>query len=270
MSKLPVSKLPVSSTSLAPLISNKAALTKWLIIGAIALVALMVVNSAFRSIDTGKVGVVTQFGRVTGRELGEGLSMIAPLGINRVTVYDVKVQKEVAATQAATKDLQDVTAEVVLNYHLNRGSVSKIHQTVGAQYNDKVVAPALSETFKSSSSKYNASELITERAALKKDVYEQLRERLGKYGIVVDDVSITNFKFSESFAKAIEDKQVAQQNAERAKFNLEAAQTDAQAQTAQAETLSDNYLKKLAIEKWDGKMPSTVAGDGTVFSIPTR
>lgn len=67
--------------------------------------------------------------------------------------------------------------------------------------------------------------------------------RLGKYGILVDDVSITNFKFSDSFAKAIEEKQVAQQNAERAKFNLEAAQTDAQAQAAQAQTLSDAYLK---------------------------
>lgn len=240
------------------------------IIAAALVFMFILIMSAVKTIDTGKVGVVTQYGRVTGRELGEGLSVVAPLGINSVTVYDIKVQKEIADTQAATKDLQDVTAEVVLNYHLNRGDVSKIHQTVGALYNDKVVAPALSETFKGASAKYNASELITERAELKKDVYEQLRVRLGKYGIVVDDVSITNFKFSDSFAKAIEDKQVAQQNAERAKFNLEAAQTDAQAQQAQAETLSDNYLRKLAIEKWNGAMPSTVAGDGMVFSIPTR
>lgn len=226
--------------------------------------------SAVKMVGTGKIGVVTQYGKVTGRELTEGLSIVAPLGINSVSTYDVKVQKEVADTQAATKDLQDVTAEVVLNYHLNRGQVSKIHQTVGVLYKDKVISPALSETFKSASARYNASELITERAILKKDVYDQLRDRLEKYGIVVDDVSITNFRFSDSFAKAIEDKQVAQQNAERAKFNLEAAQTDAQAQAAQAQTLSDNYLRKLAIDKWDGKMPSTVAGDGTVFSIPTR
>ena len=243
---------------------------KWLVPVGIVAVAVIGALSAIRTIDTGKIGVVTQYGHVTGRELSEGLSLIAPFGINDVSVYDVKVQKEVADTQAATKDLQDVTAEVVLNYHLNRGEVSKIHQTVGELYKDKVVSPALSETFKGASAKYNASELITERAVLKKDVYDQLRERLGKYGIVVDDVSITNFKFSDSFAKAIEDKQVAQQNAERAKFNLEAAQTDAQAQAAQAQTLSDNYLRKLAIDKWDGKMPSTVAGDGTVFSIPTR
>lgn len=243
---------------------------KWVIPGVIILLALWGFFSAVRTIDTGRIGVVTQFGHVTGRELNEGLSLVAPFGINDVSVYDVKVQKEVADTQAATMDLQDVTAEVVLNYHLNRGEVSKIHQTVGELYKDKVISPALSETFKGASAKFNASELITQRAVLKKDVYDQLKDRLSKYGIVLDDVSITNFKFSDSFAKAIEDKQVAQQNAERAKFNLEAAQTDAQAQAAQAQTLSDNYLRKLAIDKWDGKMPSTVAGDGTVFSIPTR
>ncbi len=243
---------------------------KWMIPLGVLVLILVGLMSAIRTIDTGKVGVVAQYGHVTGRELGEGLSLVLPYGINDVAIYDVKVQKEVADTQAATKDLQDVTAEVVLNYHLNRGEVSKVHQTVGELYKDKVVSPALSETFKGASAKYNAAELITERASLKKDVYDQLRERLGKYGVIVDDVSITNFKFSDSFAKAIEDKQVAQQNAERAKFNLEAAQTDAQAQAAQAQTLSDNYLRKLAIDKWDGKMPSTVAGDGTVFSIPTR
>ncbi len=239
----------------------------WIILPVVALWGLF---SGIRTIDTGKIGVVTQFGRVTGREVSEGLALVWPFGVNDLTVYDIKVQKEIADTQAATKDLQDVSAEVVLNYHLNRGEVSRIHQTIGATYNDRIITPALSETFKGASAKYNASELITERAVVKKDVYDQLNARLSKYGIVVDDVSITNFKFSDSFAKAIEEKQVAQQNAERAKFNLEAAQTDALAQAAQGATLSDNYLRKLAIDKWDGKMPSTVAGDGTVFSIPTR
>ena len=237
----------------------------WLIIIAVALWGLL---SAIRAIDTGKVGVVTQYGHVTGRELSEGLGLVWPYGVNDVTVYDVKVQKETADTQAATKDLQDVTAEVVLNYHLNRGEVSKIHQTIGALYKDRIISPAISETFKGASAKYNASELITERAAVKRDVYDALNARLGKYGIVVDDFSITNFKFSDSFARAIEEKQVAQQNAERAKFNLTAAETDAKAQAAQAQTLSDNYLKKLAIEKWNGKMPTAIGGNGTLFNIP--
>lgn len=236
----------------------------------VAVIILITVFTGVRKVGTGQVGVVTQYGRVTGRELGEGLAVVAPWGINNVARYDIKVQKETSNTQAATKDLQDVTAEVVLNYHLNRGDVSKIHKTIGTTYKDKIIFPALSETFKGASSKYNASELITERASLKKDVYEQLKSRLEKYGVRVDDVSITNFKFSDSFSKAIEDKQVAQQNAERAKFNLEAAQTDAQAQAAQSQTLSDQYLRKLAIDKWNGVMPDYVGGGGEVMSIPIK
>ena len=184
----------------------------------ITIAVLIVAGTSIVTIGTGKVGVVTNFGRVTGRELGEGISMKLPLGVESVSVYDIKVQKETTATAAATKDLQDVSAEVVLNFHLNRGDVSKIHQEVGVLYKDKLISPALHEVFKSSAAKYNAGELITERASLKNDVYTQLKERLEKYGIVVDDLSITDFKFSESFGKAIEDKQVAQQNAERAAF----------------------------------------------------
>jgi prohibitin 1 len=145
-----------------------------------------------------------------------------------------------------------------------------MHQTVGADYKGKLVSPALSEVFKGASAKYNAGELITNRSALKNDVYTQLRDRLGKYGISVEDVSITNFQFSPSFSKAIEDKQVAQQNAERAKFNLEAAKTNAEAQEAQSETLSQAYLQMQAIEKWDGKMPQYVGGEGSVFGIPLK
>lgn len=242
-------------------------IAKWALTALTVVILAITLFTSMRFVDTGKIGVVASFGQVTNRELSEGFSWVAPWGFNNVTEYDIKVQKEAVSTTAATKDLQDVTAEVVLNFKLNRGDVSKIHQTVGADYKDKLISPALSETFKGASSKYNAGELITERASLKADVNKDLKSRLEKYGIVVEDVSITNFKFSDSFSKAIEDKQVAQQNAERAKFNLEAAKTDAEAQKAQSETLSAEYLQKQAIDKWDGKMPQYVGG-GSVFNIP--
>ena len=91
--------------------------------------------------------------------------------------------------------------------------------------------------------------------------------RLKPFGIRVSELSIVDFKFSANFSKAIEEKQVAQQNAERAKFNLDAARTDAEAQRAQSETLTSEYLQKQAIEKWDGKMPTYIGG-GSVFNIP--
>lgn len=236
------------------------------IIGIVILLALL---TSIRQIGTGQVGVVTQFGKVTGRELNEGLSFIAPFGINNVTIYDIKVQKETVASTAASQDLQDVSSEIVLNYKLERGSVSRIHQTIGAMYVDKIVTPAINEIFKAASAKYTASELITERSKLKAEALNTLTVRLKPYGINISELSIVDFKFSDNFSKAIEEKQVAQQNAERAKFNLDAAKTDAEAQRAQSETLTKEYLQKQAIEKWDGKMP-TYMGSGAVFNIPLQ
>lgn len=237
------------------------------IIGVLLLITLL---TSMRTIGTGQVGVVTQYGRVTGRELTEGLSFVLPWGLNNVTVYDVKVQKESVASTAASKDLQDVTSEIVLNYNIERGSVSRIHQTIGATYVDKIVTPAINEVFKAASAEYTASELITERSRLKTVAQQTLAKRLQPYGINVSELSIVDFKFSDNFTKAIEEKQVAQQNAERAKFNLDAARTDAEAQRAQSETITSLYLQKQAIEKWDGKMPTYMGGNGAVFNIPLQ
>lgn len=243
---------------------------KFLLAVAIGLLLFITLLTSMRTIGTGRVGVVTQYGRVTGRELTEGLSFVLPWGLNNVTVYDIKVQKESVASTAASKDLQDVTSEIVLNYNIERGSVSRIHQTIGATYVDKIVTPAINEVFKAASAEYTASELITERSRLKTVAQKTLAERLQPYGIKVSELSIVDFKFSDNFTKAIEEKQVAQQNAERAKFNLDAARTDAEAQRAQSETITQLYLQKQAIEKWDGKMPTYMGGNGAVFNIPLQ
>lgn len=248
---------------------NRLANTSYITLGVISAVLVLTFLTSIRAVGTGQVGVVTQFGKVTGRELNEGMSFVLPWGLNTVTVYDIKVQKEAVTSTAASKDLQDVSSELVLNYTLGRGSVSKIHQTIGANYVDKIVTPAINEVFKAASAEYTASELITERSKLKTQAQQILADRLSPHGINVSELSIVDFRFSDNFSRAIEDKQVAQQNAERAKFNLEAARTDAEAQRAQSETLTQQYLQKLAIEKWDGTMP-TYMGSGTVFNIPLQ
>ncbi|WP_208095816.1 prohibitin family protein [Paenarthrobacter sp. MSM-2-10-13] len=237
--------------------------------GVVALVGLITFFGAMQTVETGKIGVVTRFGQTTGRELSEGFAWIAPWGVDEVSVYDVKIQKEEVPSTAATKDLQDVNGTVVVNYEVKRGEVSTIHKTIGVDFKDKLITPAINEVFKSAAAKFNAGELITNRAELKSDVTKQLRDRLNKYGISINDVSITNFKFSEAFTQAIEQKQVAEQEAQRAQFNLERASIDSQAQKAQSETLSAEYLQKLAIDKWDGNLPQYLGG-GTVFNIPLK
>lgn len=261
--------------------SNNASAVKRAV--ALVLIAILVILgaitffSAMRSVDTGKVGVVTQYGAVTGRELGEGFAWVAPWGINNVTQYDVKTQKEEQQATAATKDLQNVDAKVVVNYSVQRNKVADIHKTVGVGYKDTLITPAIQSAFKGNTSKYNALDLVNKRAEAEAEVKSELINRLASRGITVENVSIIDLQYSPEFTKSIESRQVAEQNAQRAEFNLQQARLDAQAQQVQAETLTDNYLRlkeientNKAIDKWNGQMPTTVAGGDTIFSIPTQ
>ncbi|HIA92168.1 TPA: prohibitin family protein [Candidatus Saccharibacteria bacterium] len=228
---------------------------------------ILILLTSVRVVGTGEVGVVTRFGKVTGRELGEGIHLVLPFGIEQASIYDIKIQKQTEDAASASKDLQDVSTTLTLNYRLQADKIKEIHQTIGVNYQDKLIEPALQEVFKAASAKFSAQELITQRAQVKAETFELLKDRLDVFGIVVDDISIVDFTFSPAFTQAIEDKQIAEQNAQRAKFNLEAARTDAEAQQAQAQTLSPLFLQKQAIEKWNGQLP-TYLGNGTVFNIP--
>lgn len=210
-------------------------------------------------VGTGQIAVMTRFGKVTGQELSEGIHVKLP--IDKANKYDIKVQKEEVKADAASKDLQDVHSTLVLNYALEAGNVDEIHRTLGGNYREKVIDPALQEVFKATTSHFDATNLITDRPAVKARASDLLSKRLSKFGVRVVDVNITNFSFSKEFSQSIESKQVASQNAQRAKFNLEAAKIDAQAQEAQAESLSPLYLQKLFLEKWDGKLPQALGGN---------
>lgn len=239
---------------------------------------IFVLFASLTKVNTGEIAVMTRFGRVTGQELGEGLHFKSPL--DKPNKYNIQVQRINAKASAASKDLQDVHTTLVVNYRLSAGRVSQIHRTLGNKFKIKLVDPAIQEVFKSTSAKYDATTLITSRPVVKADVQGQLEKRLKQYGIVITDVSVVNFSFSPEFSKAIEAKQVAEQEAEQAKFlavkaereadaAIEKAKGQAEAQRLLRATLTNDILQKQAIDKWDGKLPTYLGGE-TVFNIPLR
>ncbi len=234
-------------------------------------VAFLLVCSAFfllcvRSVDAGQVGVITRFGEIN-REAQSGLAIKLPWPLERMHRMDTRIQKQQEISTAATSDLQDVNATLAINYALNRERATNVYKEIGPEYRDRVIVPAVQESFKAATAQYTASELLTKRPEVKEKALQAIKARVEPYGIRVDDLSIVNFSFSSEFTRATEAKQVAAQEAERAKFNLERAKLDAEAQNAQKQSLSPELLQKMAIEKWDGKMPQYVGG-GTVFNIP--
>ena len=228
---------------------------------------------AYNIIVTGYVGIVTRFGTVN-RVVQPGLSFKIPI-IELVDTMEIRTQKEQKEATAASKDLQEVKSVIALNYHLKGEKAAEVYQNVGKNYKEKVVDPAVQEAFKATTAQFTAEELITKRESVKEIVLKELKSRLAKYNIVVDDLNIVDFDFSADFNRAIEQKQVAQQNLEKAKLEAETARTvakgqsDAQKILKDAGSLTPEYLQFKAIEKWNGALPLVTSGN-PFFAIPQK
>lgn len=256
---------------------------KSVVVALIFVIGAMLVTATFGQVPAGTRGVVLKFGAPTGEVLGEGFFVIFPPFIKTVEYMSVQVHKyELAKADAASRDLQGVTTDVVLNYSLDPNQVVYVYRNLRRDYVERVIAPAVPEALKASTAQFTAEELITRRPAVRDEIVRILAERLGPFGIKVRALSITQFKFSESFDAAIEAKVTAEQQALKAKRDLERVKLEAQQQIeqakAQAEALriqKQNVTPELielrrieaqlkAIEKWDGHMPSVVTGSGPV------
>lgn len=231
------------------------------VIGIFTIMSLLL---AMTTIKQGEVGVVTRFGKATGREMDAGFNWKTPW-IESVTRMDTKIKKADAEAGAGTKDLQTVNTKVVLNYHIQSSDASEIFSQLGDDDTlyEKVINPAIQEVVKATFSQYKAEELLTKREEVKATVDSKLSERLLTYWVYVDDVSLTDITFSPEFDAAIEAKQVAEQKSQQAQYEVTTAKLEAEKNQAQTEALTPEILQKMWLEKWDGKLPQVVGGDGS-------
>lgn len=257
----------------------------------IAAIALAALASSVVIVEAGHVGVVTRFGAVTGVNFEQGLHYKVSF-IEGVWIADVRTQKEQVDAAAASRDLQEVKTTIALNYHLDARQAPKVYEEIGPLYKQRIVDPSIQEAFKFATAQFNAEELITKREEVKNLARGFLRERLGTFNVIVEELNIVSFEFSRAFNDAIEAKQVAAQRVleaqnvrERARVEAETrviaadgearavlvrAKAASEAQQVQRSTLSDLYVQFLAVDKWDGKLPSVTGGSGAVpfINIP--
>lgn len=252
--------------------------------------AAVVIGSAMTIVPAGHTGVVVTLGKVSDQILNEGLHFKLPFA-QQVVVMNNKIQKTEINSNSVSRDLQTVSSGVAINYHVTQSASAQIYKTIGEQYADTVLQPAIQEAVKAVTAQYTAEELITKRSAVGDEISETLSKKVSEYGIVIDKFNIVNFDFSEEFNAAIEQKQVAEQNKLRAETEKEqqiieaeaeaekkviAAQAEADAirQKAEAEaeanrklneSLSQNVLQYQQIEKWDGQYPNVVSSDSSIL-----
>lgn len=242
-------------------------------------VAAVLIFSSVGTVGVGQRGIHLRFSGATGKVFEEGLYFKLPL-VDKVVLIDVKLQKDQANAQAASKDLQTVDSTIALNFHVDPIKASQIFQNVGINYKERIIDPAIQEAVKAITAKFTAEELVTKREEVKEQIKGILTTKLEPRGILVDEFNIVDFNFSKSFNEAIEAKVTAEQNALAAKNKLEQVKFEAEQRVTQAKGEAEaikiqaqaiqqqggaEYVNLKAVEKWDGKLPAYMLGNSVPF-----
>merc|ERR1719210_1659226 len=149
--------------------------------------------------------------------------------------YNIRLRPKEIKTTTGTKDLQMVTIHVRMLYKPEISGLPQIHKTLGEDYDERVIPSIANEVMKATIAQYNAEQLLTHREHVSKEIREAIVQRAQQFNILMDDVSITHLTYGKEFAKAIEDKQVAEQDAERQKFIVAKAEQERQATVIRSE-----------------------------------
>lgn len=240
---------------------------KWVISLIILFMLLGVLFGSFGTIRAWEKWILLRFWAVTGLTYNEWLYFKIPY-IDDMIIMNVRILKEQVEAASASKDLQTISATVALNFHLSANKVWQIFNEVWLDYKEKLIDPAIQESIKAATAKFTAEELITKREGVKDQIKDLLTKKLEPRFILVDDVNIVNFNFSESFNKAIEEKVTAEQEALAAKNKLERIKFEAEQAVAEAKWKAEStvieatalktnpeILQLRAIEKWNWVLP---------------
>ena len=250
-------------------------------------------------IDSGEAGFFTRWGEIVSREpLAEGLHVYEPWGTDLIT-YDIKNRTLRVNTPVFTKDVQSMEVALMVTYHLSREKVIDIHRQTGRKYEQILIEPSVLGAAKDALGKMEADAIVANRETATAAIFKAISEKLLPHGIVIVLVNITNIDYSDAFEKAVEQKQVAMQEAIREKNNTQRmrevaeqsvvkAEADAKAQVFKAEAEAKAILVKAeaearsiemrnkalaqsralieyeTVKAWDGKLPVQMLGSSPI------
>ncbi|MCM1233543.1 MAG: prohibitin family protein [Ruminococcus flavefaciens] len=256
--------------------------------------AVFMAFACAKQVPTGYTGILVTMGRVEDRTVVAGLNIVAPW--QKIVTMDNRNQKVDIEMQAFSSDIQEVEVKLAVIHSINSSTAHTLYATVGTNYYDTVISPAIGECVESVFALYDAENLVANRPLLSQMIKEMLRERMSVYGINIGDVNITDIDFTDAFTNAVEAKGVAAQHlleeqtkqaeatmikqseaerqiidanaaAEIVQINADAAlyeaQKQAEANQAIANSITQGFIEYTYAQQWNGKLPDYVGtGDG--------
>lgn len=250
-----------------------------LIVGGIVIIVtlLLILLSAF-TVKTGEVAIISRFGKINRIE-ENGLNFKIPivetkqkLETREKIYYFAKTDEADTSLTVSTKDIQTINIEVTVQASIT--DPQKLYKAFNNKHESRYIRPRVKEITQATISKYTIEEFVTERAKISREIFEDLKDDFELYGLSLSNISIINHDFSDAYEEAIEQKKVAEQAVEKAKaeqlklaveaenkvklaeYQLKEKELQAKANAVESNSLSPQLLKKMYIEKWDGKLPT--------------
>jgi regulator of protease activity HflC (stomatin/prohibitin superfamily) len=246
------------------------------------LILCIILWGTFVIVPAGSRGVVLWWGSVEQRVMDEGLNFKVPMA-ETVMKVDVRVQPHpFREIDASSKEYQIVKMTGMMNFHIDPAFVNDLYQKVGLDFADKVIDPAFNDFVKEVVPTYPIGEILPKREEIRQTAMKKLGNNLARYHIIVDDIYFANIRFSPEYEKAIEAKQVAQQQVEtqkqvlaqreieahqkvatakgEAESILVVAQEQAKANEVLAHSLTPILVSYKSIERWNGVLPQVSGG----------
>lgn len=279
--------------------------TNILRIGGMVLAVFLVALSLVATVPTGYTGIVTTFGKVSDTTLASGINFKLPW--QNVINMDNREQKSPFSLEAFSKDIQQVDVQGSINLNIDKSTAMNLYKDVGVEYMTILVQPRVLEDVKIVIARYTAEKLVENRQACSDQIFELLKSELSEKGINVISFAIENIDFTDAFESAVEAKQVAtqekqkaqteqerqtmemQQKAERDRIQANAAadvlkidaeakayavkieaEAQAEANKKLSESLTSELIQYNTIKQWDGKVPVVQSGNGNSNIIDIR
>lgn len=250
---------------------------KW---GVLGLVGTLLFFKSWFSVSPGEVGV--SYSRISGSTSShsQGIHFKVPF-LTGVEKFEVRTMRVDIKSDSASKDLQKVNVDVVLNYHLVYDKVNDLFVKVGSDYTEKIIEPAVHEAVKAATAQLPVEEIIVKRETLRSMIESMLTARLSSYNILLESVNLVDITFDPEFNKVVEEKQIEEQRIKTAQYQRMQAEEkkkqtilEAEAEAEKQRLMKVNVTKDIIalewIKKWDGKLPVTSLGDKSAIMIQPK